>query len=166
MRDLFGAVAMEGYQDYALDSVDLAWGAHAPFRGMIACFDCAPFAEEPVPFFQVAWHGLVMYHSTYTYRYEEFNMTAAQATAMEIGLGAMPAGEVAETASWYIPGWREALSRAADHHRRVVGEYGDRQTVFIDSIRIDRANNRMTTDFADGVRLECDLNAGIVERKG
>ena len=165
MRDLFGGVAVESYQDYALDRVDLAWKVHAPFREMIAYFDHVPLAEEPVPFFQVAWHGLLMYHAEYGYVYEKLGMTAAQASAMEIGLGALPMNELAEEPCWYLPGWRETLARTAEHHRRVVRGQADRQTVFIDSIHMDRADNRIATRFADGVRLECDLNAGTVERK-
>ncbi len=165
-RDLFGCVSVEGYQDYILGNVDMPWKVHAPFRRLVSYFDKVPFIEELVPFFQISYHGLRLYHTDYAWSYSTAGFNCKQAVALELALGSLPMNEVQERAVWYIPSWHDWRAEMKRHYQVVCLENADRQTVFIDSINIDREKNVMKTVYADGVRITSDLNVGTIKLEG
>jgi len=164
VKDTFGCISAEGYQDYALDNIDMPWKVHAPFRKLTAYFDKVPLLEELVPFFQVSYHGIRLYHTEYAWTYNTVGWNLKQATALEVALGSMPMNEVQERAQWYIPSWRDWRTQMESQYKNECVEYGDRQQVFINSININRENNTMETVYADGVTIICDLNNGNIQK--
>jgi hypothetical protein len=166
-RDLFGCISAEGYQDSVLDNLDMPWMVDHPIIEMVRHFNNAPLLlDELVPFFQVSYHGIMLYHSGYCWGYNQlFSMNSEQAIALELAMGAMPMNEVQERQAWYIPAWQGCRKQMALHDRNINQTRADRQMVFINSIIHDRDKNLIKTVFADGVVFECDLNNGnIIER--
>jgi hypothetical protein len=163
-RDRFGCIAVEGYQDYVLQNVDMPWKVHAPFRKLAPYFDSVPLIEELVPFFQVSYHGLKLYHTEYAWAYPKVGFDCKQAAALELALGALPMNEVQERAEWHLPSWHDWRGQMAQHYQTLCTEYADRQSVFIDSISLDREKNVMETIYADGVKITCDLNNGNIKK--
>ncbi len=167
-RDSFGCVTAEGYNDYVLDNLDMPWKVHPPLAGMVRYFNEVPLLDELVPFFQVSYHGIMLYHLEYSYVYNKTGMNAEQAIALEIAMGAMPMNEVQEHEhqAWYSPAWQKCRKQMARHDREINQTRAGRQMVFINSIVHDRDKNLIKTVFADGITFECDLNNGnIIESK-
>lgn len=157
--DISGCSSAEGYQDYALDDLDMPWKVHAPLPGMVSYFDQVPMIDELVPFFQTAYHGLRLYHTEYGYVYPE-NIAGPE---LELALGALPMNEVQERSAWYIPAWRNCRSLMKRHHELVNGLHADRQSVFIDSIVIE--DGKIFTRYADGIHFEFNLHKNSEDQK-
>lgn len=164
-RDIFGCISAEGYQDYVLDNLDMAWSVHAPLAAMVSYFKQIPLLDELVPFFQVSYHGIILYHTGYGSAYKAVDMNEEQAIALELAMGSMPMNEILEHRAWHIPAWQECRKQMALHDREINQARAGRQMVFINSIVYDHNSNLIKTVFADGIIYECDLNNGnIIER--
>ena len=157
--DVSGCSAAEGYQDYALDDLDMPWKVHAPLPGMVPYFSRVPMIDELVPFFQVAYHGLRLYHTEYGYAYPE-NVSGPE---LELALGSLPMNEVQERSAWYIPSWHSCRSLMKRHHETVNLLHADRQAVFIDSILMEK--DKIITQYADGKTFEFNLHKNGKDQK-
>ncbi|MDD3953742.1 MAG: DUF5696 domain-containing protein [Lentisphaeria bacterium] len=146
--DIAGCSAAEGYQDYALDDVDMPWKVHPPVPEMVPYFSRVPMIDRLVPFFQVAYHGIRLYHCEYGYAYPD-NIAGAE---LELALGALPMNEVQERPQWYIPSWHDCRKQMQRHHQLVNVLHDDRQSVFIESIQLD--DKKIFTQYADGIHFE------------
>ena len=161
--DLFGCCAAEGYNDYILETVDMPWKVHAPFRELCHFLPALPWLDAMVPFFQVAYHGLKLYHLEYAYRYPELGWSGAGGSALEVALGAMPMNEVqARGDAFHIPrfdDWREVMAAG---YREVSKARAGLHERFIERIDMDRG--RIETEYSGGVRLVCDLKTGEINK--
>ncbi len=157
--DISGCSAAEGYQDYALDDLDMPWKVHAPLPGMVPYFSRVPMIDALVPFFHVAYHGLRLYHTEYSYAYPE-NVSGPE---LELALGSLPMNEVQERSAWYIPSWHSCRSLMKRHHETVNLLHADRQAVFIDSIVMEE--DKIITKYADGKTFEFNLHKNGKDQK-
>ncbi len=137
----------------------MPWKVHAPLPGLVPYFNRVAMIDELVPFFQVAYHGLRLYHTEYGYAYPE-NLNGA---ALELALGALPMNEVQERPEWYIPSWRNCRELMKKHHEQVNVRHAGRQSVFIDAITVK--DGKITTVYADGLTFEFDLYKTCEEQK-
>jgi hypothetical protein len=157
--DIFGCSSAEGYQDYALDNLDMPWKVHPPLPEMVPYFKRVPMIDELVPFFQVAYHGLRLYHTEYGYAYPE-HLAGAE---LELALGALPMNEVQERAAWYIPSWHDCRGLMRRHHEFINMRHADRQAVFIDAITVK--DGKVATTYADGLTFEFNLYKTCEDQK-
>ena len=136
--------------DYILDSIDLAWQLHVPARKLVRFDPCATLVDHLVPFYQVAAHGLVLYHAGYGYQLSAAGLTPDQACDLELALGALPLNEVGYRKGWYIPAHRDWLAAMGRHYRKVCGEQPDRIEQFIDRMAFDPSTGELESIYEDG----------------
>ena len=58
-RDIFGAISSEGCNDFSLGYID--YGLYVTFGDAFGRNDCS-FASEYIPFWEIAYHGIVLYN--------------------------------------------------------------------------------------------------------
>ncbi|MDD5704396.1 MAG: DUF5696 domain-containing protein [Kiritimatiellae bacterium] len=161
-RDEFGALVTEIANDYLAEAQDMIYALGGPFRELTPFQEPLPFADEWVPFYHVAFHGLQLYHVAGADGWKKMAPTPQAAAALELAVGAMPRHEVACRALWGIPAYREWLPAMAHHYRIVCREHAELQQMFINAIRIDRSSAQIETTFEDGRTLRVGMNDGQI----
>ncbi|MHC4872210.1 MAG: DUF5696 domain-containing protein [Planctomycetota bacterium] len=157
-RDRFGCIACEGYIDYLAESYDLAW--HVPIADFpFLRFPVSSIIDRLVPFYQVAFHGIMLYHAGYAHHFAEMGFGPEQVNALELAFGALPLNEVAYTPSdkFTVAPYKENIEMMALGYKNNCEKWPQLHQQFIERIDIDE-NGRVVTTYEDGTQFEASLN--------
>jgi len=143
-RDFFGAVQSEGAMDWANGVVDKAW--HLSIRETGHWFE-----SKIVPFYQIAYHGIVQYHVILrypiTFTWKDF--------LKSVETGALPLFLTSKTGRWYyydIGDLKKALPPIKEMYTTICEEIGHLQLEFIENHR-ELKNGVFETVYSDGTRV-------------
>lgn len=169
VRDIFGAVVTEGYNDYIVEALDAAWVLPPPIPGLVR-FHLPEFVDELVPFMQVSLHGLILYHSAYSYGFTRAGYSVSQAVAVNLGVGGLPVNEMVyrQDRYWKFPQHTECLKAMAEEFAVLCERYGHWQMKFLDFIQHDTREKVFFSRYEDGTELTADYGSGkiAVREKG
>jgi len=146
-QKVFGACTVECAMDYLADSIDgVANICAAKFRYLKNIAFCKNFADELVPFYQIAYHGIIQYHLWQPYKYKKAFGSIRNGFLKEIEYGAMPRNEFGYK---YYKKW---LPLMKSQYEVICSDLGALQLEFIENHRKITPEVTETT-YSDGTRV-------------
>jgi len=174
-KEIFGACQVENSLDYIFDSADATASVITdPYR--IKNLDCniSRCVDMFLPFFQIAWHGIILYHHADLMQFvDKTGESPFKAILQEISWGALGRIEMTYNDSFACKGFlcindKEILDKVGLQFDLLNKKAGYLQKEFIEDYH-QIAGNAFLTTFSDGSKVFVDygnLSCRIINGQG